>query len=193
MRLDADGRPFRGDPKSNANFVDYATDVLAVADGRVSDVRDGLDENAGTNERSSRQVTLDNVVGNYVILDLGHGRFALYAHLIPGSLNVKVGATVKAGDVLARLGNSGNSDAPHLHFQLMDTNSPLASEGLPYEMEMFTQLGVVADADALLESGGPWHATPGEGPILRRREFPVDKAVVTLPGSSADAGRVRPR
>src|SRR5262249_28422511 len=147
------------------------------------DLKDGLAENAGSNERSSREVTLDNVVGNYIVLDLGHGRFALYAHLIPGSLKVKAGGTVKAGDVLARLGNSGNSDAPHLHFQLMDANSPLASEGIPYELETFTELGMVADEDALLDRGDAWHPKSGEAPIVRRREFPLDKSVVTFPPS----------
>src|SRR5262249_17899379 len=116
MCLGPDGRLYHDDPKVNANFYGYGTDVLAVADGRISDLQDGLPQNAGKNEESSRHITLDNVVGNHLILDLGHGRFALYAHLIPGSLKVKLGDEVKAGQVLAHLGNSGNSDGPHLHF-----------------------------------------------------------------------------
>jgi hypothetical protein len=117
MCLGPDGRLFHGDSKSNANFYDYGAEVLAVADAQISDLKDGLPENAGSNEPSTRHITLDNLVGNYLVLDLGHGRFALYAHLQPGSLKVKLGDKVKAGQVLARLGNSGNSDAPHLHFQ----------------------------------------------------------------------------
>jgi hypothetical protein len=134
MCLGPDGRLFHSDPKSNGNFYEYLTEVLAVGDGRISDLKDGFPENAGSNEQSSRAITLDNVVGNYLIFDLGQGRFALYAHLQPGSLRVKLGDKVKAGDALARLGNSGNSDAPHLHFHLMDANSPLGAEGLPYEL-----------------------------------------------------------
>jgi murein DD-endopeptidase len=71
MRLGPDGRLFRGDAKSNANFYDYGAEVLAVADSRVSDLKDGLPDNVGSNERSSRNITLDNTFGNYVTLDLG--------------------------------------------------------------------------------------------------------------------------
>ncbi len=180
MRLGPDGRLFHGDPKSNASFYGYAAEVLAVADGRISDLKDGLPENAGSNEASSRNITLENVVGNYLVLDLGHERFALYAHLQPGRLRVRVGDRVKAGQVLARLGNSGNSDAPHLHFHLMDANSPLGAEGLPYEIDGFTQLGVSAGPD-MLGSGQAWRPRSQEAPTVHRQELPVDNAVVTFP------------
>jgi murein DD-endopeptidase len=181
MRLGPDGRLFHGDMKSNANFYDYGAEVLAVADGRISDLKDGLTKNVGSTERSSRDITLDNVVGNYVILDLGQGRFALYAHLQPGSLKIKLGDTVKTGQVLALLGNSGNSDAPHLHFQLMDANSPIGAEGIPYEFEGFTQLGSVDDEAAVLDAGQPWRPKTQATPVVHRREFPFDNAVVTFP------------
>ncbi len=77
-------------------------------------------------------ITLETVGGNYVALDLGGNRFAFYAHLQPGSIKAKVGDRVRKGQVLALLGNSGNSTEPHLHFQVTDGNSPLGSEGLPY-------------------------------------------------------------
>jgi murein DD-endopeptidase len=180
VRLGPDGRLFHGAPTSSANFYGYGADVLAVAGGRVSDLNDGLPENVGSNEQSTRAITLDNIAGNYVILDLDHGRFALYAHLQPGSLRVKLGDKVKAGQVLARLGNSGNSDAPHLHFQLMDANSPLGAEGLPYELETFTQLGVIDDP-AVLDSGQAWRPRTQGAPVVHRREFPVDNAVANFP------------
>ena len=104
-----------------------------MADGVVSNLKDGLHNKVRTTERNNRAITLDNVVGNYVVLDLGPRHFALYAHVQPGSLKVKVGAQVKTGQVLALLGNSGNCDAPHLHFHLMDANSTLGGEGTPYE------------------------------------------------------------
>jgi murein DD-endopeptidase len=178
--LGPDGRLFHGDSKSNANFYNYGAEVLAVADGRISDLKDGLPENAGSNEQSTRDITLENLVGNYLILDLGHGRFALYAHLQPGSLQVKLGDKVKAGQVLARLDNSGNSDAPHLHFHLVDADSPVGAEGIPYELETFTQLGVIEDPK-VLDTGKAWRPKTQEMPVLHRQEFPVDTAVVTFP------------
>src|SRR5262249_8373941 len=127
-----------------------------------------------------RLITLDNVVGDYITLDLGRGHFAVYAHLQPGSLKVKVGDRVRAGQVLALLGNSGNSDAPHLHFHLVDANSPLGAEGIPYAFEQFDQLGVAGDPDVFVAGGG-WKAEAGAKPTPQRREFPLDNAVVAFP------------
>jgi len=120
------------------------------------------------------------VLGNYIILDLGHSRFALYAHLQPGTLRVKLGDHVKAGQVLARLGNSGNSDAPHLHFQLTDGNSGLGAEGIPYELESYTHIGEIEDGDSL-DRGQAWQPANPASPTPRKGEFPVDKEVVKFP------------
>jgi murein DD-endopeptidase len=180
MQLGSDGRAFHDDAKSNNNFYGYGAQVLAVADARVSDLRDGVPDNVGVSERSSRVVTVDSLVGNYVILDLGGGRFAVYAHLQPGSLKVKLGDHVNVGQPLGLLGNSGNSDAPHLHFELTDGNLPMASEGIPYEFERFTQLGILDDEEAVLEQGRAWQPKAQEKPVVRQREFPVDKAVVNF-------------
>jgi murein DD-endopeptidase len=179
MCIGPDGRLFRDDSKSNDNFYDYGAEVLAVADGRVSDLKDGFAENIGISDRNNRVVTLENIVGNYLTLDLGHGRFALYAHLQPGSLKVKLGDKVRTGQILGRLGNSGNSDEPHLHFQVMDANSPMGAEGIPYELETFTQLGLLDDPE-MLDTGQSWRPTVKASPLVRRLEFPLDNAVLTF-------------
>ena len=139
---------------------------------------DGLPDNVGATERSSRVVTVDSAAGNCLTLDLGSGRFALYAHLQPGSLKVKLGDHANAGQAPARLGNSGNSDAPHLHFQSTDDNSPMGSEGIPYELEVFTQLGVLGDQEVPLDKGKAWKPKTQERPVVHQGEFPIDKAVV---------------
>jgi murein DD-endopeptidase MepM/ murein hydrolase activator NlpD len=59
------------------------------------------------------------------------GTYALYAHLAPGSVAVTRGQQVRAGEVLGRVGHTGNSTAPHLHFQLMDSGDPLQARGIP--------------------------------------------------------------
>jgi murein DD-endopeptidase MepM/ murein hydrolase activator NlpD len=101
-----------------------------------------------------------------------------------GSLNVKVGDMVTVGQVLALLGKPGNSDARHLHSQLMDANSPLGSEGVPYELETFTQLGQLGlppDGPAVQDNGQVLLSKSAESPAARQRESPRNNAVVTFP------------
>lgn len=184
VRLGPDGRLFHGDDKSNANFYTYGADVLAVADGRIVGLQDGLPDNMGITERSARTITLDNLLGNYLFLDIGQGRFALYAHLEPGSLRVKLGNSVKAGEVLAFVGNSGNSDGPHLHFHLVDAALPTGSEGIPYELETFTQLGVADDLN--MQDNVPILLPKTQDKaVLHEREFPRNNAVVNFPRPAA--------
>ena len=122
-------KSYRGDPLKNSNYYAYGTPLLAVADGIVVETKDSIPENVpGAN---SRAVTIDMITvgGNHVALDIGGGKYALYAHVQPGSLKVKVGDRVKRGQVLALLGNSGNSTEPHVHFQIADGPTFLSSEG----------------------------------------------------------------
>jgi murein DD-endopeptidase len=132
VKVSADGRTYAGDPKKNANYLCYGADVIAVADGKVVAAKDGVPENTPDPTARAVEMTMDTVGGNFVALDIGYHRYALYGHLIPGSLKVKVGDTVKRGQVLGRLGNSGNSTEPHLHFQIADAPSFLLANGLPY-------------------------------------------------------------
>jgi murein DD-endopeptidase MepM/ murein hydrolase activator NlpD len=99
---------------------------------------------------------------------------------LPRSLRVKIGEKVKAGQVVALLGNSGNSDAPHLHFQLVDASSPMAAEGIPYELASFTRLGVLEDATAL-DAGEPWRPKTQTTPVVIHNEFPMNEAILDFP------------
>lgn len=80
-----------------------------------------------------------------MILRVAPGIYAMFAHLKQGSIHVQLHQQVKSGEVLGELGDSGNTTAPHLHFQLMDGNSPLAAEGIPYVFEKFRFLGLGRD------------------------------------------------
>jgi len=123
---------FTGDRLKNTSYAAYGTDALAVADGQVVAVKDGIPENVpGVNSRAV-PITMETVGGNHVIIDIGRGKYAFYAHLQPGSIKVKLGDRVRRGQVLGLVGNSGNSTEPHLHFHVSDANSPLGSEGVPY-------------------------------------------------------------
>ena len=71
------------------------------------------------------------IVGNHVVIRGDDGRFAVVAHLRRGSLTVRAGDRVRAGDLLGTCGNSGNSSEPHVHAQLMDGPSFWTAQGLP--------------------------------------------------------------
>jgi hypothetical protein len=131
-----DGSTFTGDRTKNASYHAYGQDALAVADGAIVEIKDGIPENVPGPTRAV-PITLETIGGNHVVLDLGGGAFAFYAHLQPGSLKVKVGDRVKRGQVLGLVGNSGNSTEPHLHFHVMDGPNNLGSEGIPYAFEAF--------------------------------------------------------
>jgi hypothetical protein len=139
VRLGEDGRTFTGDRLDNKNYRAYGNEALAVADGTVVGFKDGIPENIPPGR--AVPITLETVGGNHVILDIGGGHFAFYAHLQPAKIRVKMGDQVKRGQVIGLVGNSGNSTEPHLHFHICDRNSPLGSEGLPYALTSFELQG----------------------------------------------------
>ncbi len=170
VRLRDDGKTFIGDPLDNKNYRAYGSEVLAVAGGVVSEMKDGIPQNVPGENSRAVPITLETVGGNHIILDLGHGRYAFYAHLQPGSIRVKTGDQVHRGQVLALVGNTGNSTEPHLHFHLSDANSPLGSEGLPYAFESFEVQG----------KGEDWKPS-GVAAEHRQMEMPTENEVVRFP------------
>ncbi len=168
MQIGPDRRSHSGDAKDNRSYLAYGEDAIAVADGIVSAVKDGIPENVPGLTSRAVPITLDTVGGNHVILDIGGGAYAFYAHLQPGSLKVKLGDKVRRGQVVGLVGNSGNSTEPHLHFQVSDANSPLGSEGLPYALDAFEVQGRIG-------------STPLPAPEARKKEMPLANVVVRFP------------
>lgn len=156
MKFGDDGKIFRNNGKLNADWPCYGAELLAVADGSVADVRDGIPENRPLAKERAVPMTVGTLGGNYVVLKIGEKRHAFYAHIIPGSIRVKVGDSVKKGDVLGLLGNSGNSDAPHLHFHICEGMDFLFSEGLPYELNSYALEGRAENLEELFEKRIPW-------------------------------------
>jgi len=171
LQLDSTGASHHGDPSKNENYYAYGTPLLAVADGIVVATKDSIPQNVpGLNSRAV-PITLVTVGGNHVAIDIGHGRYALYAHVQPGSLRVKVGDHVKRGQVVALLGNSGNSTEPHVHFQIADGPTFLSSEGIPYatDFDVIGNCGVAGTPAAIVCSR---HApTPVKGGIPLMNEL----------------------
>lgn len=142
----------RGDGLRFEDYYGYGAEVLAAADGKVVAAVDGVSEDPSNLRRPGEsdeaygervgqtQMALvmkggSAIAGDYVVIDHGNGEYALYAHLKPGSLKVKPGELVKAGQPIAQLGSSGNSTEPHLHFQVCDRPEPLNCAGMPINFQ----------------------------------------------------------
>ncbi len=178
VKIGDNGRPARREPAANGDFFGYGANVLAVADGRVVAVADGVPDNDPQAGTTAVSVTLETIAGNHVTIDIG-GAFVTYAHLQPGSATVAVGQQVKRGDVIGKVGNSGNSDAPHLHLQVTDGPDVLASEGLPFVFGHFGWQGEVTDLDAWIAGGEGWQPAV-ETPQPRRDELPLAGDVIAF-------------
>ncbi len=94
--------------------------VLAATNGVVKFLRDGVPNEFATqeNRKEKSKIGLGNVIG----IEHSSGFITLYAHMMPNSLTVKKGQTVKAGQILGKVGLSGLTEYPHMHFGLMKDN-----------------------------------------------------------------------
>ncbi|MFF5342123.1 M23 family metallopeptidase [Streptomyces althioticus] len=130
--------------RRNADFPAYGAPLHAVADATVVRATDTARDHLSRGSLPALAYLMlleanvrdlfgaGRIIGNHVVLDLGDGAYACYAHLRRGSLTVREGDRVHAGQVLAQVGNSGNSTEPHLHFQLMDGPDPDTARGIPF-------------------------------------------------------------
>jgi hypothetical protein len=180
-QLDDQGRIYHGRAAEVNNYTIYGKEILAVADGKVVSVIDNLPNQSPGQYPAN--IPIEQADGNSVVLDLGGGRYALYAHFQPHSIRVHSGEAVKRAQVIGLVGNSGNSVAPHLHFHVMSTPSPLASSGLPYEIDSYRITGTTAGTAAFDEAeskGTPLAVTP----ILPVRQvsngLPLDQLIISF-------------
>lgn len=181
MRINSAGEFVHGDPGVVGDYVDYGAQVLAVADGTVIQSLDRLSDQIPGKLPNPADITLETVDGNNVVLDLGDGRYAFYAHLQKDSVAVHVGQHVTKGTVLGLLGNSGNTSAPHLHFHLMDDRSVLGSEGIPYVLDGFDLAGQIP---ASFDGGtltGDWGTGRLATPVATQQLFPMNRDIVNFP------------
>jgi hypothetical protein len=139
IQANAQGRVCNGDCSRLDQWPFFGAPLLAVANGTVVRASDGAPDIpplVGGNPQNR-----DEFGGNSVVVQIGPRAYAFYGHLVKDSLAVKVGDRVKTGQMLGRLGNSGNTDAPHLHFDVLEGPDPILDKSIPYEIDQFEMAG----------------------------------------------------
>ena len=181
MQLAPAGRIFTGDGKTLSDYRYSGAEVHAVAAGTVVNLYDATDEQVPNAQ--AKGITPENIGGNMLVIDIGGGNYAFYAHLRRGSLRVKLGDRVAAGQAIGLLGNTGNSSAPHLHFHVMDGPSPLDANGLPFVITRFTSLGVadIDGPDDPMAKGAPAKIDTSRLVGPRTDAMPLNNEVVDFP------------
>ena len=144
---------FTGDPKVATNYFAFGEPVLSVADGTVIGVKNTFVDHPV--EGFSEGLQMADLTGNYVIIDVGNGISAMVNHLVQGSVTVKVGDKVARGQRIGKVGNSGNSTQPHLHFQMFRGSAPLMGENVPFQFNNFTLVGGMHDGLYVTDGAGP--------------------------------------
>jgi hypothetical protein len=133
--VNGSGTTWSGPENKNSSYFCYDAPIYSMTSGRVTEVLNGIPENVPHSGKMAIDVNFVNAGGNHVVVYIGYGLYALYAHMRPGTIKVKVGHEVARGDILGRVGNSGNSTEPHLHEHIVNQPSFLAGQGVPYEFE----------------------------------------------------------
>jgi murein DD-endopeptidase len=176
VRGNGGDKSYHGDSLDNRNYYAYGAEILAVADGVVTETLDGVPQNV-PGETHAVPITPENVGGNHVVLDIGDGHYAFYAHLQPGSLRVKLGDRVRRGEVIGLVGNTGNSSEPHLHFHISNATSPLGADGLPYALSSFE-----VQAQAQVQNGEIKIGKDGKA-VREVESLPTEGEVVRFPAT----------
>jgi len=182
VRVSEEGAMATGPSDMNNSYPQYGAEILAVAPGEVIKVIDGIPDNAHPPERDI-EINLENAGGNMVIQKIGEGRYVAYAHMIPYSIEVREGDMLETGQVIGLLGNSGNSDLPHLHFQLLDQPEFFLSQGLAYVFPTFTVQGTfdyISCLEASFDTLEECRWNPLEQQSPRTLEIPNNGTVVSF-------------
>lgn len=127
---DETGRQFKGEGDLPNEYYCYEKDVIAPADGEIEQIIDGIEDNI------IGDINLENNWGNSVVIRHNNMLFSQVSHLKKDSIKVKPGERIKKGTLIARVGNSGRSPYPHLHFQFQ--SSPfVGSRTISYPISHF--------------------------------------------------------
>ena len=180
-KMDDQNRIYVGDKEDVHSYYAYGQEILAVGNGRVVIAVDKYDDQI---PGQVPVISLEEADGNHVVIDLGNGNFAFYAHMIKGSVTVKEGDYVTRGQVIGLVGNTGNTIAPHLHFHMMSSPSTFGSNGIPYMIDEYELTGRAPSTEAFYEAeanGTPLEILPVDNPGIHNDDLPLDLSIVNFP------------
>jgi hypothetical protein len=179
VQMNETGLMITGPGNEVDSYVHYGQPVYAVADGTIVSARNNQPTQV---PGSLATVSQELASGNAVVIDIGGGAFAFYAHMQPGSVTVQAGDHVTAGQQIGRIGNSGRTIGPHLHFHI-STSPDIGGDGLPFVISEFAGTGALSgDALMLALTGRAATVIPEvlAGPHLN--EMPLNNQVVDFGG-----------
>lgn len=126
------GNTCSGDRTQVQNYYAYGKTILAPADGVVVKVANHHPDSDARGDGSA-VCKANDIRGNFVIIKHAEHEYSGIAHLMPGSITVTAGLTVRKGQRIAQCGNSGNTSEPHIHFQMNHGPNFFTSAGLPIQ------------------------------------------------------------
>jgi hypothetical protein len=161
------GQLHSGDGLSNSEWPTFGSPLYAVADGTVVFTRDSRPDIAPRTKNPDLKTPRD-YGGNSVILKIGPGEYACYGHMARGSVLVRPGERLRVGQRIGLVGNSGNTDGPHLHFGIQLRPSCL-SQNEPFEIDRYTRQGTAGtpSASGRIDVTGPRRNERGTYPLIR--------------------------
>ncbi len=131
-----------------SDFYGWGQTVHSPINGKVLTIENNITERQivnpftdlqyirkATREYISSRRFPEKIAGNYVLLEISKSEYALLAHLVKGSILMKPGESVEIGQVIGKLGHSGNSTMPHLHMQFMNSHDFNTAQGIPFKIK----------------------------------------------------------
>lgn len=141
--VDEQGRMYHDDPYDKKHYYSYGAPIYAPGAGKVASVSNNVPDN----EFQDKDITspqlppgADPTLGNYVLIDHGNGEFSIFPHMMPGSVRVKAGQSVRQGEMIGQVGFSGDAIFPHVHYSLLTGPDIYHDEAVPAYFTHFRRL-----------------------------------------------------
>jgi murein DD-endopeptidase MepM/ murein hydrolase activator NlpD len=157
--VDGQGRMYHDDPYDKRHYYSYGAPIYAPGAGKIVSMANDIPDN----EFQDKHITspelpagADSNLGNYVLIDHGNGEFSIFPHMMPGSVRLKAGQNVRQGELIGRVGFSGDAIFPHVHYSLLAGPDIYHDEAVPPYFRRFRRLlggRSVALEQATIDSG----------------------------------------